>query len=278
MKRLIVCAMICIAVFGTVEAASKPKGKAKAPAAASTPAAAKTPEQESASVSVKPKPQEIRWAYTAFLSAQDVDFVDVYTAVRQVFINQNLPGFGVRLTDRHIIESEWLGISREAPYPAKKPTDSPVTVSSGTEFPAYIKFFVIIDKTGYTLNALSNTGGARWVPYGRSYPSAGTRDVLPWDEQWDLVISLARAINMTLKSWIDGDQYAESFLRGETTPPLYSGATYPEDIPSWAYPDMPPNFNRLTPIYSGNILAPPPQAGNRTPAQLPRHGRPLGQW
>jgi hypothetical protein len=155
---------------------------------------------------------ELRWDYKSFLNTKKVDSNVVHNTVWQVLADENIPGFATQLKNKYAIETEWLSI-RRGRGPDMAP-DSRVLSAADTRYPVYIKYFLVIDKKGYTISAIANYEGVQWVSYDQSYKPAALEDVMPQTEYGDALISLSNRINVSLKARIDGGRFAESLSNG----------------------------------------------------------------
>jgi hypothetical protein len=180
---------------------------------------------------------EVRWNYKAVLTTKKVDVAKVYNTVRGVLNEENIPNFTTQGKNKYTIETEWLGIrrGRDAFVISDSPAASP---ENSWHYPTYVKYYVSIDKKGYTMSAVTTSGGIQWVSYDMSYKPNQTVDVLPQSENWDNLIRLTRQINVNLKYYLDGQRYAESFTGPGSTRPYYSGSSHPVQDQAWAYPEL----------------------------------------
>jgi hypothetical protein len=184
---------------------------------------------------------EVRWEYKSIVSAKKVDIAVVYNTVRQVLSDENIPSFTTQLKDKYAIETEWLGIRRSRD-PVMS-SNSQVPSPPDTRYPTYLKYLLTIDKKGYSISAIANSGGIQWVSYDQSYKPNVFVNVMPQTEYWDALIHLSRQINVNVKNRIDSRRYDESFTGPGSPRPFYSDSNYPAQTPAWTYPEVSRNVN-----------------------------------
>jgi hypothetical protein len=199
----------------------------------------------------------ITWKYKQVVSAKKVTPAQVYTTVRDVLNQENIPNFTTQQKNKYDIETEWLVVRRggqgymDMTYP---------TPPNSLVYPSFIKFYVSITKKSYTLSAVTTNGGVTWVSYDLSYKPNATLDVLKNSDYWSNMVYLTRQINVNLKSSVDGMRFSSITTTPNTGRPFYSGNPRPTDSTSWPYPDRGPAAQSMVPPNTGYPAY--PQAGS----------------